>query len=180
MPYRHPQRQLRRCPRGGTGGLRVRGARRPDRLLARGRHEQTRSARLRAYLRAARCPPEETVFLDGVDWSVTGAREAGVHAVRYRDSLQAIRPVSRWWSALPRRTGRPCVSSSIFPRSVMGPSLTAPLTWKAGPAGKQGDRNSRGRSREDIIRTYVRCKMDAGGSNFAMGNASPPVPHRRP
>lgn len=33
---------------------------------------------------------DETVFLDDTDVCVAGAREAGIHAVRYRDNAQAI------------------------------------------------------------------------------------------
>jgi epoxide hydrolase-like predicted phosphatase len=34
--------------------------------------------------------PQETVFLDDADRCVTGAREAGLHAVRYQDNAQAM------------------------------------------------------------------------------------------
>jgi epoxide hydrolase-like predicted phosphatase len=34
--------------------------------------------------------PEETVFVDDTDRCVTGAREAGIHAIRYRDNAQVI------------------------------------------------------------------------------------------
>jgi putative hydrolase of the HAD superfamily len=34
--------------------------------------------------------PREMVFLDDADRCVAGAREAGIHAVRYRDNAQAI------------------------------------------------------------------------------------------
>ena len=34
--------------------------------------------------------PQEMIFLDDVDRAVAGAREAGIHTVRYRDNAQAI------------------------------------------------------------------------------------------
>ena len=34
--------------------------------------------------------PEETVFLDDVERAVQGAREAGIHAIRFADNAQAI------------------------------------------------------------------------------------------
>ncbi len=34
--------------------------------------------------------PDETVFLDDWDPYVTGARQAGLHAIRYQDNAQAI------------------------------------------------------------------------------------------
>lgn len=34
--------------------------------------------------------PDETVFLDDWDPYLTGARQAGLHAIRYRDNAQAI------------------------------------------------------------------------------------------
>ncbi|MBR7832895.1 HAD family phosphatase [Actinospica durhamensis] len=37
--------------------------------------------------------PEETVFLDDADRCVTGAREAGLHAVKYQDTAQAIEEI---------------------------------------------------------------------------------------
>jgi hypothetical protein len=47
-----------------------------------------------ADLRPCACPldvqPQEMIFLDDVDRAVAGAREAGIHTVRYRDNAQAI------------------------------------------------------------------------------------------
>ncbi|WP_370965660.1 HAD-IA family hydrolase [Amycolatopsis sp. cg9] len=34
--------------------------------------------------------PEEMVFLDDVEPNIAGAREAGIHAIHYRDNAQAI------------------------------------------------------------------------------------------
>lgn len=34
--------------------------------------------------------PEEMLFLDDMDFAVAGAREAGIHAIHYRDNAQAI------------------------------------------------------------------------------------------
>nr|WP_243869687.1 HAD family phosphatase [Amycolatopsis granulosa] len=34
--------------------------------------------------------PEETIFLDDLEVNVTGAREAGLHAVLYRNNSQAV------------------------------------------------------------------------------------------
>jgi len=39
--------------------------------------------------------PEETVFVDDVDLCVAGAREAGIHAVHYRDNTQAIAEIEK-------------------------------------------------------------------------------------
>jgi putative hydrolase of the HAD superfamily len=39
--------------------------------------------------------PEETVFLDDSDVCVTGARDVGIHAVRYRDNAQAIAEIEK-------------------------------------------------------------------------------------
>lgn len=39
--------------------------------------------------------PEETVFLDDADRCVTGAREAGLHAVQYQDAAQAIEEIEK-------------------------------------------------------------------------------------
>jgi epoxide hydrolase-like predicted phosphatase len=39
--------------------------------------------------------PEETVFLDDVEMCVTGARDAGIHAVHYRDNAQAIAEIEK-------------------------------------------------------------------------------------
>lgn len=39
--------------------------------------------------------PGEMVFLDDTDLCVSGAREAGIHAVRYRDNAQAIGEVEK-------------------------------------------------------------------------------------
>ncbi|HXL19456.1 MAG TPA: HAD family phosphatase [Streptosporangiaceae bacterium] len=39
--------------------------------------------------------PEEMVFLDDVDMNVAGAREAGIHAVHYRDNTQAIEEIEK-------------------------------------------------------------------------------------
>ena len=35
-------------------------------------------------------PPEEMIFLDDADVCVAGARDAGIHAIRYQDNAQAI------------------------------------------------------------------------------------------
>ena len=35
-------------------------------------------------------PSEEMVFLDDADVCVTGARDAGIHAIHYQDNAQAI------------------------------------------------------------------------------------------
>jgi HAD superfamily hydrolase (TIGR01509 family) len=37
----------------------------------------------------------ETVFLDDTDLCVDGAREAGIHAVRYQDNAQAIDEIEK-------------------------------------------------------------------------------------
>jgi HAD superfamily hydrolase (TIGR01509 family) len=34
--------------------------------------------------------PDQTVFLDDTDRCVAGARQAGLHAISYRDNAQAI------------------------------------------------------------------------------------------
>jgi len=39
--------------------------------------------------------PEETVFLDDSDVCVTGARDVGIHAIRYRDNAQAIAEIEK-------------------------------------------------------------------------------------
>ena len=39
--------------------------------------------------------PQETVFLDDADRCVAGAREAGIHAVRYQDNAQAIEEIEK-------------------------------------------------------------------------------------
>ena len=39
--------------------------------------------------------PEEMVFLDDTDVCVAGAREAGIHAVHYRDNTQAIEEIEK-------------------------------------------------------------------------------------
>ena len=39
--------------------------------------------------------PEETVFLDDADRCVSGAREAGLHAIRYQDTAQAIEEIEK-------------------------------------------------------------------------------------
>ncbi len=41
----------------------------------------------------------ETVFLDDADLCVDGAREAGVHAVRYQDNAQAIEAIEKLLTA---------------------------------------------------------------------------------
>ena len=38
---------------------------------------------------------DETVFLDDTGLCVAGAREAGLHAVRYRDNTQAIAEIEK-------------------------------------------------------------------------------------
>jgi epoxide hydrolase-like predicted phosphatase len=43
--------------------------------------------------------PGEMVFLDDADRCVTGAREAGIHAVRYRDNAQAIGEIEKLLTA---------------------------------------------------------------------------------
>jgi epoxide hydrolase-like predicted phosphatase len=40
-------------------------------------------------------PPEEMIFLDDVEMYVTGARDAGIHAVRYQDNAQAIAEIEK-------------------------------------------------------------------------------------
>jgi putative hydrolase of the HAD superfamily len=40
-------------------------------------------------------PPEDMVFLDDVDVCVAGARDAGIHAVRYQDNAQAIAEIEK-------------------------------------------------------------------------------------
>ena len=40
-------------------------------------------------------PPEEMVFLDDVEACVAGARDAGIHAVRYQDNAQAIAEIEK-------------------------------------------------------------------------------------
>ena len=40
-------------------------------------------------------PPEEMIFLDDADACVAGAREAGIHAVRYQDNAQAIAEIEK-------------------------------------------------------------------------------------
>jgi len=40
-------------------------------------------------------PPGEMVFLDGVEACVAGARDAGIHAVRYEDNTQAIAEIEK-------------------------------------------------------------------------------------
>ena len=39
--------------------------------------------------------PPETVFLDDADRCVAGAREAGIHAVRYQDNAEAIEEIEK-------------------------------------------------------------------------------------
>jgi epoxide hydrolase-like predicted phosphatase len=39
--------------------------------------------------------PEEMIFLDDVEMCVTGARDAGIHAVRYQDNAQAIAEIEK-------------------------------------------------------------------------------------
>ena len=39
--------------------------------------------------------PREMIFLDDADQAVAGAREAGMHAVRYRDNAQAIEEIEK-------------------------------------------------------------------------------------
>jgi putative hydrolase of the HAD superfamily len=39
--------------------------------------------------------PEETVFLDDAERCVAGAREAGLHAVQYQDTAQAIEEIEK-------------------------------------------------------------------------------------
>jgi putative hydrolase of the HAD superfamily len=39
--------------------------------------------------------PDETVFLDDTEPCVTGAREAGLHALHYRDNARAIADIDR-------------------------------------------------------------------------------------
>jgi putative hydrolase of the HAD superfamily len=39
--------------------------------------------------------PEETVFLDDSDVCVTGARDVGIHAVRFHDNAQAIAEIEK-------------------------------------------------------------------------------------
>ena len=39
--------------------------------------------------------PEETVFLDDSDVCVAGARDVGIHAIRYRDNAQAIAEIEK-------------------------------------------------------------------------------------
>ena len=43
--------------------------------------------------------PRETVFLDDADLCVAGAREAGIHAVRYLDNAQAIEEIEKLLTA---------------------------------------------------------------------------------
>ena len=40
-------------------------------------------------------PPGEMIFLDDVDVCVAGARDAGIHAVRYQDNAQAIAEIEK-------------------------------------------------------------------------------------
>jgi epoxide hydrolase-like predicted phosphatase len=40
-------------------------------------------------------PPGEMVFLDDTEMCVTGARDAGIHAVRYQDNAQAIAEIEK-------------------------------------------------------------------------------------
>jgi FMN phosphatase YigB (HAD superfamily) len=40
-------------------------------------------------------PPGEMIFLDDVEACVAGARDAGIHAVRYRDNTQAIAEIEK-------------------------------------------------------------------------------------
>src|SRR5205823_158359 len=40
-------------------------------------------------------PPEEMIFLDDVEACVAGARDAGIHAVRYQDNAQAIAEIEK-------------------------------------------------------------------------------------
>ena len=44
--------------------------------------------------------PEEMVFVDDADMCVAGAREAGIHAVHYRDNPQAIGEIEKLITAL--------------------------------------------------------------------------------
>jgi putative hydrolase of the HAD superfamily len=39
--------------------------------------------------------PQEMIFLDDADQAVAGAREAGMHAVRYQDNAQAIEEIEK-------------------------------------------------------------------------------------
>jgi putative hydrolase of the HAD superfamily len=43
--------------------------------------------------------PSETVFIDDTDMCVTGAREAGIHAICYRDNDQAIEEIEKLLAA---------------------------------------------------------------------------------
>src|ERR1700761_7742428 len=40
-------------------------------------------------------PPGEMIFLDDVEMCVAGARDAGIHAVRYQDNAQAIAEIEK-------------------------------------------------------------------------------------
>jgi putative hydrolase of the HAD superfamily len=40
-------------------------------------------------------PPEEMVFVDDSDVCVAGARDAGIHAVRYQSNAQAIAEIEK-------------------------------------------------------------------------------------
>ena len=40
-------------------------------------------------------PPEEMVFVDDSDVCVAGARDAGIHAIRYQSSAQAIAEIEK-------------------------------------------------------------------------------------
>jgi HAD superfamily hydrolase (TIGR01509 family) len=42
---------------------------------------------------------QETVFLDDADRCVDGAREAGIHTVRYQDNAQAIEEIEKLLTA---------------------------------------------------------------------------------
>jgi HAD superfamily hydrolase (TIGR01509 family) len=44
--------------------------------------------------------PDETVFLDDMEYAVIGARQAGVHSILYQDNAQAIAEMEKLLTAL--------------------------------------------------------------------------------
>ena len=62
-------------------------------------------------------PPEEMIFLDDVEVCVAGARNAGIHAVRYQDNAQAIAEIEE---ALARPLSGALYGSQAAARAVRG------------------------------------------------------------
>jgi epoxide hydrolase-like predicted phosphatase len=59
-----------------------------------------------------RVAPEQMVFLDDYEPNVEGARQAGIHAVLYKDNAQAIRDIEALLALFPRETHGPAVPAA--------------------------------------------------------------------